>query len=299
MATEPQMKTSRSTRGENPRDRLLAGMPVTERRLQLAGVSTAVLEGGAGPPMVLLHGPGAYAAAWLRVIPDLVTTHHVVAPDLPGHGSSTVDAGELDADRVMTWLDELIDRTCPSPPVVVGHLMGGAIAARFAGDEGGRLSRLVLVDTLGLVPFEPSPEFGAALMGFLGQPSAESLDAFWRQCSFDLDGLREQLTTQLDAIMEYTLDLATAPATAEASSKLMELFAMPAIPTDVLRRIAVPTTLIWGRHDRATPLRVGEEASSRYGWPLRVIEKAADDPTVDQPEAFLDALRSALHGEER
>ena len=38
-------------------ERLLAGMPVTERRLQLAGVSTAVLEGGDGPPVVLLHGP--------------------------------------------------------------------------------------------------------------------------------------------------------------------------------------------------------------------------------------------------
>ena len=61
-------------------------MPVTERRLQLAGVSTAVLEGGDGPPVVLLHGPGEYAAHWMRVIPDLVTTHRVVAPDLPGHG---------------------------------------------------------------------------------------------------------------------------------------------------------------------------------------------------------------------
>jgi pimeloyl-ACP methyl ester carboxylesterase len=64
------------------------------------------------------------------------------------------------------------------------------------------------------------------------------------------------------------------------------------------RQIAVPTTLISGRHDRATPLRVGEEASGRYGWPLSVIEKAADDPTVDQPEAFLHALRSALHRED-
>ena len=54
------------------RERLLAGIPVTERRLQLAGVSTAVLEGGDGPPIVLLHGPGEFAAKWMRVIPDLV-----------------------------------------------------------------------------------------------------------------------------------------------------------------------------------------------------------------------------------
>ena len=42
--------------GEDARERLLSGLPVTERRLQLAGVSTAVLEGGDGPPMVLLAG---------------------------------------------------------------------------------------------------------------------------------------------------------------------------------------------------------------------------------------------------
>ena len=42
--------------GEDARARLLSGLPVTERRLQLAGVSTAVLEGGDGPPMVLLAG---------------------------------------------------------------------------------------------------------------------------------------------------------------------------------------------------------------------------------------------------
>src|SRR5262245_1583402 len=70
------------------RERLIAWMPVTERRLDLAGVSTAVLEGGAGPPVVLLHGPFANAGHWLRVVPGLAASHRVVVPDLPGHGTS-------------------------------------------------------------------------------------------------------------------------------------------------------------------------------------------------------------------
>ena len=74
--------------GAGAREQLLAGIPVTERRLLLAGVSTSVLEGGAGPPLVLLHGPGGYSAMWRQVMPDLTTTHRVVAPDLPGHGAS-------------------------------------------------------------------------------------------------------------------------------------------------------------------------------------------------------------------
>jgi pimeloyl-ACP methyl ester carboxylesterase len=75
---------------------------------------------------------------------------------------------------------------------------------------------------------------------------------------------------------------------------LMAEIGMSAIPPTALARIAVPTTLIWGRHDLATPLRIAEAASARYGWPLHVIEHAADDPPVEQPEALLRALRAAF-----
>jgi pimeloyl-ACP methyl ester carboxylesterase len=56
----------------------------------------------------------------------------------------------------------------------------------------------------------------------------------------------------------------------------------------------VPTTLIWGRHDRANRVRIAQRASARQGWPLHIIEMAADDPARDQPEAFLSAMQSAL-----
>ena len=127
----------RSFAGHDTREQLLAELPVKERRLELAGVSTAVLEGGHGPPLLLLHGPGEFAALWARVIPNLVATHRVVAPDLPGHGASGLPDGPLDHERVSTWLGELIERTCATPPVVVGHLLGGAIAARFASERPG------------------------------------------------------------------------------------------------------------------------------------------------------------------
>ena len=95
------------------RERLLDGLPATDRRLELAGVATAVLEGGDGAPVVLLHGPGANAGHWMRVIPGLVATHRVIAPDLPGQGASEPADGAL----VLAWLEELIERTCPTPPI--------------------------------------------------------------------------------------------------------------------------------------------------------------------------------------
>jgi pimeloyl-ACP methyl ester carboxylesterase len=279
---------------DRARGRLLAGIAVTERRLQLAGVSTAVLEGGDGPPMVLLHGPGEFAGGWLPVLPDLVRTHRVIAPDLPGHGDSEMPDGQLDADRVLGWLGELIEHTCPSPPVLVGRIVGGAIGARFAIAHPGALRGLVLVDTLGLTAFEPTPRFGLALHRFFAHPTAATYDRFMDLCAFDLDGVREQLGRQWEPFATYAVDLARTPSVQAALGALIGQFAATPIPPAELARIEVPTALIWGRHDLATPLRVAEAASARHGWPLHVIEDAGDDPALEQPGPFLDVLRAAL-----
>jgi pimeloyl-ACP methyl ester carboxylesterase len=292
--TNPKETQTAFAAGEVVRQQLLAGLPVTERRLQLNGISTAVLEGGNGPPVVLLHGPGEYGAKWLRVIPNLVTTHRAIAPDLPGHGASELMDGALDTDRVIGWLDDLVERTCATPPVLVGQILGGAIAARFACDRSERLSKLVLVDALGLAAFEPAPDFSRALSEFNSEPTEDTHDRLWNLCAFDFDSLRKGLGEQWESIKAYNLDRALAPSLQASQHALMEQFGMFGIPSTDLAKITVPTTLIWGRHDLATPLRVAEEASERYAWPLHVIEKAADDLPMEQPEAFLEALHTVL-----
>jgi pimeloyl-ACP methyl ester carboxylesterase len=284
----------RRSLGGDARERLLAAIPVSERWLQLAGVSTAVLEGGDGPPVVLLHSSGEFAALWMRVIPDLVTTHRVVAPDLPGHGASEVADGQLDADLVVGWLGALIGQTCPSPPVLVGHGLGGAIAARFAIAHPNRLRGLVLVDAFGLGPFEPAPSFGLALNGFLEQPTEHTRDGLFEQCFVDLVGLRRQMGERWKPLEAYALDGARTPGMKAALGSLMPQLGLPAIPPADLARIVVPTTLVWGRQDLQVRLQVAEAASARHGWPLHVIEQAGDDPAMEQPEAFLAALRPAL-----
>ncbi|MGH7264780.1 MAG: alpha/beta fold hydrolase, partial [Candidatus Rokuibacteriota bacterium] len=234
-----------------------------------------------------------YAAKWLRVIPNLVKTHRVIAPDLPGHGASEAIDGALDVDRMLAWLDELIECACPVAPALVGQILGGAIAARFASGHSDRLSRLVLADALGLAPFQPTPEFGLALTEFLTRPTGDTHDRLWSRCAFDLDRMRNRMGESWERIKAYNLDRAHTPSLHATQYSLMEQFGMPAIPPEVLARITVPTTLIWGRHDLATRLQIAEAASARYGWPLQVIEHAGDDPPMEQPEAFLAALRAA------
>ena len=266
--------------GDGLREQLLANLPVTERRLEPAEIATVVLEGGEGAPVVLLHGPGEFAATWLRVIPDLAATHRVVVPDLPGHGASGLPEGPLDAERALAWLGELIEQTCDSPPALVGHLLGGSLAARFAADNRSRISRLVLVDGYGLARLRPAPSFALGLIGFMARRPS----------------LREQMEGRLEQLEAYALERARTPAMKKALRSLMPQLGMRPIPAADLARISVPTTLIWGRHDLQVGVRVAEAASARYGWELHVIEDAADDPAVEQPEAFLDALEAALAG---
>lgn len=284
----------RNPAGNDLRDRLLTGSPAVERRLELAGVSTAVLEGGDGAPMVLLHNLGEFAALWTGVTPELMRTHRVVAPDLPGHGATGVPDGPLDVDRTLTWLGALIEETCPSPPVLVGRGLGGAIAARFVIDQGDRVERLVLVGSLGLAPFEPAPSFGLAMQEFLAQPTEKTRDALFAQCFVDLDRLRERMGPRWEPIAAYALERARIPKLQAAQDELMHHFGVPAIPEADLARIEVPTALIWGRGDLLVRLAVGESARSRYGWPLHTIDGAGDDPPMEQPAAFLAALQDAI-----
>jgi pimeloyl-ACP methyl ester carboxylesterase len=290
--------TTKTATAIDPRRRALAGLPVTDRRLELAGVSTALLDGGEGGPMVLLHGPAGNGSHWGSVIGDLIETHRVLAPDLPGQGASTAPDGEVDSELVLDWLGELIETTCASAPVVVGYGLGGAIAARFAADRPREVAQVVLVDALGLAEFAPRPEFGAALSAFLGEPSPSTHEGLWRHCALDLDSLRERMGDRWDGFEAYNLDRITTPSVQAALGALMQEFGLPAMEAADLGRIAAPTGLIWGRRDAATPLAVAEAASARYGWPLRVIDDCADDPPVERPEAFLDALYATLEGGE-
>ncbi|MFB6438489.1 alpha/beta fold hydrolase [Streptomyces sp. NPDC056411] len=94
------------------------------------GVELAVRDyGGAGTAVLLLHGAGRTLADWARVAPLLAAGHRVLAMDLRGHGRS--------GDGAMPWTFEVavadvaaVLAACGAPEaVVVGHSMGGMVAA--------------------------------------------------------------------------------------------------------------------------------------------------------------------------
>lgn len=284
--TTPQL----SPTAEATRQRLLGDLTPQDRRVELAGIPTAVLSAGAGSPIVLLHGPGEFSDRFARIIPGLAAEHRVIAPDLPGHGRSGTPADGLDTNRVVSWLDALIAECCEQPPILMGHILGGSVALRYAAARPGRLTRIVAVDSLGLAKFRPSPRFAIGLLGFIARPTPRSHQRFMRQCLADDQALQEELGEQWDALRDYSLDRAADPGVRAAMKFFMSELGTPPIPAEQLKAIDAPVTLVWGRKDRANKIDKAEAAAARYGWPLHIIDDCADDPPMEQPEALVNAV---------
>lgn len=274
--------------------RLLQGVPITRHQLDLSGVSTSLLEGGEGPPIVLLHGQGGFAAQWVQVIPQLVGSHRVVAPDLPGLGESEVRSGTLDAPRLVAWLGDLIAKTCSEPPALVGISLGGALAARFAASHGDRVHRIVLVNSGGLGRARPAPGALVALIWYSMRRSPANFDRVIRYVVVDPQRVRNEWGDRWDAFTAYDMDRTAQRKVRAADSQLLRRINMPRIPSDQLRDIRAPVALIWATRDRITRFRIAEEASARFGWPLYPIDDSGHFLIGERPDAFVEALRAAL-----
>ena len=132
---------------------MLAGLPVTNRTLHIDGIATSILEGGDGPPLVLLHGGiECGGAMWAPVLTQLVEHHHVVVPDVPGLGESA-PAQRLDVETFASWFTGLLEQTNLERPTLVAHSLLGSLGARLATRRSSLLGRLVVYAAPGVGPY--------------------------------------------------------------------------------------------------------------------------------------------------
>ena len=129
----------------------------------------------AKPGLVLLHGGAAHAHWWSFLAPQLTHQHHVVAPDLSGHG----DSGRREHYPRELWAEELM-AVCEhagfvGPPVVVGHSLGGMVTIVAASRYGEKLAGAVIVDTPVRRP-DPESEEGARGRTFRNPKTYADLD---------------------------------------------------------------------------------------------------------------------------
>jgi 2-hydroxymuconate-semialdehyde hydrolase len=278
------------------RERLFSGLPVRERRLDVAGVATILVEGGAGPPLLLLHGGiecgGAY---WAPVIARLAAAHRVVVPDLPGLGESA-PFDRLDDARFGRWLHELIEETCAAPPTLVAHSLVGTLAARFAAHTDD-LAGLSVYAAPGIGRYRMPLGLRYVAARFALRPTDRNSARFERFALLDRERTRRRDPAWFDAFSAHTRSRAGVPHVKRTMRALLEL-GTARVPDAELQRIGVPATLLWGRHDRMVPLTLAAAAGTRLGWPLRVIDDAAHVPHLEQPDRFVERLTPFVRSQE-
>jgi pimeloyl-ACP methyl ester carboxylesterase len=97
--------------------------------------------------LVLVHGGAAHSRWWDHIGPLLADGRRVAALDLSGHG----DSGRKDKYTLDQWAHEVLavaeDAGISTPPVVIGHSMGGFVALRAAGIYGSSLAGIVVIDS--------------------------------------------------------------------------------------------------------------------------------------------------------
>ena len=271
------------------RERMLRTAPVSERRARLAGATTALLEGGDGPPLVLLHGGiECGGAIWSPVLGRLAAGHRVVVPDLPGLGESE-PLDRLDAAGFAEWFAQLLRETCAEPPTVIAHSLGGTLLARFASDGGATMRRLLICAAPGVGPYRMPFKLRVVAVRFALKPTARNAERFERFALLDREETRARDAEWFDAFSGYNRARATTPHVKRTMRQLIGECTKQ-VPDPELRRIETPIALVWGVGDRMVPLSVGKGASERLGWPLHEIEGAAHAPQIEQPEAFLAAV---------
>jgi pimeloyl-ACP methyl ester carboxylesterase len=102
--------------------------------------------GGAGQPIVLIHGLASSYTIWNLVAPRLAERHRVVAVDQRGHGRSDRPSGPFDFSTYVGDLRGFLDALGLERSVLVGHSWGGNVSVQFAADQPDRTAGLVLVD---------------------------------------------------------------------------------------------------------------------------------------------------------
>ena len=248
------------------------------------------LDAGTGPPVLLLHAFPLSSAMWRHQIRALQADHRVIAPDMPGFGSTPGFQGSPSVDHMADMAAGLLDELKIQEPVVVGGLsMGGYVALAFACRHAGRLRALILADTRAEADDEAARANRDKMIAFASKnPSLAVIDQMLpKLVGADTRAKRPE-------VIEAVRYFASLQATAGIVGALKALRDRPDA-TPFLRQIAVPTLVIVGRDDALTPLPTAEKlAAGISGARLVIIEKAGHLSNMEQPEGFSEAVRAFL-----
>jgi pimeloyl-ACP methyl ester carboxylesterase len=266
------------------------------RRVETPFGSLRVLDGGAGPTLILLHGRGNAATTWFQMLPALARSHRVLAVDLPGFGQSQARrfrGGGFEAglafftDAIEHWIvAEHLQNAA-----IAGHSLGGLVAIELARRGHARPGKLVLIGAMGLGSamtyasrsfFRLGPErlarrLGRAAFERLNAPPSTPDGARLGALGFELYNVRRGR-----------------PNASAAFDTLCPLLGPVPHRADSLPKITAKALVLWGDRDEVFPSPVAIAAAAALPNATLRIEPLGHSPHLEAPERVLQILEEFL-----
>jgi pimeloyl-ACP methyl ester carboxylesterase len=267
--------------------------------IDVGGVRTRVRDTGppAGNPnaipLVLLHGSLESLDVWDGWIAALAPRARVIAVDLPGHGlTGTWERDEYTIDAYADFVEVLADSLHLDRFALGGHSMGGAVAWSFASTRPERVSQLILVDSAGFpgngraplsIQLARLPVIGG--IGIYFKPDSHARTTL-------LDVYADPAMVTPERVKRYA-ELQRYPGNRHAT--LVRVRNQEALDPSTLKRLDVPTLILWGAKDKwVPPADAFRFQNDIRGSKLALFENAGHNPMEEEPAATAAAVDAFL-----
>lgn len=258
---------------------------------RVRGIELAYTDAGSGPAVVFLHGFPFDRSMWSGQVERLSSSFRVIAPDLRGHGETTVTREPSTMEEMAEDVVALLDELNVPRAVVCGLSMGGYVALALYRAHPSRVRALMLADTR-------------------AKPDAEEARRTREENA--QRALAEGMEPIVDSMLPKLLSARTREGRPEVAARLREMMsgvnpvgaaaalrgmALRRDQTDLLPNMDVPVLVIVGSEDVITPPSESEAMHALVGGSrLQVIEGAGHVSNVERPEEFDRALAEFLEG---
>jgi 3-oxoadipate enol-lactonase/4-carboxymuconolactone decarboxylase len=241
---------------------------------------------GAGAPLLLLNSVGCDVTLWDAVMPHL-KNYRVLRLDMRGHGGSDSPPGDYTLDQIAADALAVLDAAGVEKAAVCGLSLGGMTAMTLALAAPARVSSLILACTSAQMD---RAGWNARVETVRARGMTAIVDAVMER--FFSEGFRRDHAPEVETIRAHFLAL-NAEGYAGCCAAIRDMALL-----DKIAKIAVPTLIIAGSKDVATPFEGhGSEIQKRIAQAQVKMMPAAHIAPVEMPDAFAAILRDFLSGE--